>query len=214
MTALFRESFAQDAPAGTFLDRYPGFSAYPYPWRCTDKIGKYDPTSTLSVKSGKLNVRLWTDPERGPLVSAPYPKLPHDLVYGRFITRMRADLASHYKIAILLWPWSDRWPDDGEIDFPECDLDGSSPTGFVHHADSRGGQDVLPTRVKLTDWHVYEINWRKTRVVLKVDGVEIGRSTTKVPSTPMRWMLQCETTGRPDPGVEGRVQFDWVRVFR
>lgn len=212
MALIFHEGFSYGAPKGTFLERYPHWDAYPYPWKCTDKIGTYDPHN-LYVKNGRLNVRLWTDPNKGPTIAAPYPVLPRDMVYGRFQTRMRADIAHGYKIAILLWPWSDKWPDDGEIDFPECNLDGARPYGFVHHADPNGGQDAFSTNVRITDWHIYEVEWRETFVSLKVDGIEIGRSTKKVPNTPMRWMLQCETSGKPDPKVEGRVQFGWVRVY-
>ena len=211
MTLIHSESFGRDVIEGGFLDAYPCWNAYPSPWKCTDKIGTYDP-NVLSVSGGKLNVRLHTDPQRGPIVSAPYINLPKT-PYGRFATRMRADLAPGFKVAILLWPWSDKWPDGGEVDWPEGDLNGSHPTGFIHHASSSGSQDIYPTGVKLTDWHIYETIWRPKYAALKLDGVEIGRTTHHIPSTPMRWMLQCETNGRPDPKVEGSVQFDWVRAY-
>ena len=211
-TRIFSEDFKCIAPEGAFLECYPNFSAYPYPWKCTDKIGTYDPNA-ISVHDGGMSVRLHTD-SRGPIVSAPYPNLPKDLTYGRFVTRMRADLAPGYKIAILLWPWDDKWPDHGEVDFPECDLNGSHPMGFVHHATAAGTQDIYPTNAQHTDWHEYEIIWRKSHVMLKIDGIVVGETTHHIPNVPMRWMLQCETSGRPDPKVEGRVQFDWVRAYR
>lgn len=212
MARIFGETFRRDAPEGTFLDRYRNFDAYPYPWRCTDRNARYDPDN-LSVKGGKLNARLWTDPTRGTLVAAPWPRLPRNLVCGRFRTRMRATPTPGFKVAILLWPWSDTWPDEGEIDFPECNLDDPTVMGFAHHADPGGSQDVFPTTARISDWHVYETVWRPHYVAFTVDGIEIGRSTTHIPSTPMRWVLQCETAGKPHSDAQARVQFDWISAY-
>ena len=55
----------------------------------------------------------------------------------------------------LLWPVSERWPDDGEINMPEGDLDGSPLPPHALRA-PQGGQDYFSTKVDHTAWHVYE----------------------------------------------------------
>jgi len=60
------------------------------------------------------------------MVSAPEPVIPGGnpgVPYGRYVVRFRSDAIAGYKTAWLLWPNSDNWPTDGEIDFPEGNLD-------------------------------------------------------------------------------------------
>ena len=46
----------------------------------------------------------------------------------------------------------------------------------------------------MSEWHTYTIEWSPDLVVFKLDGVEVGRTTERVPNTAMRWILQTETT--------------------
>lgn len=219
--AVVGEEFTTDAALGTFLATYQNFGAYPYPWTDTSRNvrsnpGYYHPEKTLSVSGGALDAWLHYDSELGRyLVAAPTPNLPQ-MTYGRFAMRLRADRIAGYKIAPLLWPDSERWPDDGEIDFPEGDLDGTSLKAFHHYARSTGGQDVFDTRVDPTAWHVYETIWSPGRVEFLVDGQSIGSSTNYVPSTPMHWVLQMETeisSTAPPTSSSGHVQIDWVKAY-
>ena len=59
-----------------------------------------------------------------------------------------------YKTAWLLWPRSEVWPRDGEIDFPEGDLD-STIHGFVHRQGATSGSDqyAVSTSATYTSWH-------------------------------------------------------------
>jgi len=41
------------------------------------------------------------------------------LLYGRYAIHFKADPVPGYKTSWLLWPDSEKWPQDGEIDFPE-----------------------------------------------------------------------------------------------
>jgi hypothetical protein len=51
------------------------------------------------------------------------PPRHNSLLYGRYSVRFKADPLAGFKIAWLLWPDSGVWPRDGEIDFPEGELD-------------------------------------------------------------------------------------------
>lgn len=211
---VFAEDFATPAARGTFTDVYaPRWDAYPQPWRDTSGKGMYSPQRTLSVSDGQL--RIWLHSEGGqPYVAAPLPRLPQ-MTYGRFSVRFRADAVPGYKLAFLLWPDSETWPLDGEIDFPEGDLTGRI-SAFAHHADAAGGQDAFPTTATFTGWHVATTEWAPGRVTFLLDGVVIGVSTTDVPDRPMHVVLQTETTldATPVPATaSGTVQVDWFTAY-
>ncbi len=220
-TPTFSEEFSRDAALGSFLTSYTNFDAYPYPWTDTSRNvrsnpGYYHPQKTLSVSGGVMDAWLRYDSALGRyLVSAPMPKMTAQ-TYGRYAIRLRADRIDGYKIAPLLWPVSERWPDDGEINMPEGDLDGSPLAAFMHYARPQGGQDYFSTKVDHTAWHVYETLWTPGRVEFRVDGTVVGVSTQDVPSTPMRWVLQMETRisqNAPATTAQGHVQIDWVKAY-
>ncbi len=220
--SVFGEDFGRDAGLGSFLSSYQNFGAYPYPWTDTSRQersnpGYYHPEKTLSVSGGVLDAWLHYDSSLGKfLVAAPTPNLP-TMTYGRFAMRLRADRIPGYKIAPLLWPDSERWPDDGEIDFPEGDLTGSPLEAFHHFARAAGGQDSFDTGVDPTAWHVYETLWTPGKVEFLVDGRSIGSSTSYVPSNPMHWVLQMETQispTAPSTSAQGHVQIDWVKAYK
>jgi beta-glucanase (GH16 family) len=153
------------------------------------------------------------------MVAAPYPKLPggNDQLYGRYAVRYRTDAISGYKQAWLLWPKSNTWPRDGEIDFPEADL-GSTVSAFVHHQGATSGsdQDAYGTGSNATSWHTAVIEWSPGKVTFLWDGRVIGTSTSRVPNTAMHWVLQTETAlngTTPSDSAAGHVQIDWVAVW-
>jgi beta-glucanase (GH16 family) len=157
------------------------------------------------------------------MVAALLPKAPdtgrEGQTYGRYAVRFKADPIDGYKMAWLLWPDSGRWPRDGEIDFPERDLSSTTVSGFVHHQGARRGSDQASVKVEYDSsaWHTAVIEWSPDLVVFTLDGVEIGRTTERIPSKPMHWVLQTETmltSKRPPKDAAGNVQIDWVAVWQ
>ncbi len=220
---IFADDFTTDVPVGSFpsavSDRW---GAYEDGWKDTSGHGTYMPSKVLSVSGGLLNFNIHT--EAGvPMVSAPYPKINGarngtGQLYGRYAVRFRADALQHYKAAWLLWPDSGVWPGEGEIDFPEGDLDGKI-SAFMHRtgATSGGDQDYYLTDATFPTWHTAVIEWTASRVTFILDGRVLGTSTSRVPSTPMHWVLQTETalSGQvPAASTAGNVQIDWVAVYR
>lgn len=214
---IFSDDFVTDAPVGSFpgADYAAGWKAYPEPWQDTSKHGVYSPGKTLSVADGVLAINCHT--ENGThYVSAPEPMQGQSQLYGRYSVRLRAtETSSDYKTAWLLWPQSEKWPDDGEIDFPEGNTDGSM-SGFMHYASAGGGQDGFSSGVTYTDWHTVTIEWSAGSVTFSIDGGPIGTSTTKVPSTPMRYVMQTETNldgNVPSDSSVARIEVDWVAIW-
>lgn len=221
-TQIFTEDFRQDIPLGAFPETVSAkWWAYPYPWPDTSHNGRYDPHRTLSAKDGILNIHIHT--ENGEhLVAAPVPSPQmatpkRGLLYGRYAIRFRADPLPGYKTAWLLWPDSEAWPSDGEIDFPEGNLN-STISGFVHHQDgtSPSDQTAFHTDSTYSTWHTAIIEWTPGLVRFILDGVEVGKTTERIPNSPMHWVIQTETQlsgGPPADSTEGNVQIDWASIY-
>lgn len=216
---IFVDEFDQAVAAGDFPSSVSTrWYAYPYGWPDTSHNGTYDP-SIVSVHDGRLDA--WIRTTDGiHRVAAFGPVLPggsKSQLYGRWEITFRADLMRGYKGAWLLWPASEVWPRDGEIDFPEGDFD-STIKGYVHHQGATTGsdQDGFTTSARWTDWHTAVTEWTPGLVVFRLDGVEIGRTTTRVPNTPMRLVLQNETTlagFEPADSVAGHIEIERVAVW-
>jgi hypothetical protein len=221
---IFTDDFTTNVPVGSFPGSVYGskWSAYPDGWQDTSKNGTYFPSKVLSVQNGVLNMYLHT--ENGiHMVSAPEPLLPGavgragGLLYGRYTVRFRADPVPGYKTAWLLWPDSEVWPGDGEIDFPEGDLT-STIDAFMHWQNGTSGssQDAYTTNTTYSSWHTATIEWLPGSITFILDGQVIGRSTSNIPSTPMHLVLQTETAlsgAAPATSAAGNVQIAWVAAY-
>ena len=233
---IFADDFRTDVPVGGFSG-CDGSSrtcsglppavrskwwAYPDGWLDTTKQGTYMPSKTVSIAGGMMRLNLHT--ENGVhLVAAPLPILPGAIgseggqVYGRYEVRFLVQRPTPgYKLAWLLWPDSENFPGDGEIDFPEGDLNGVVD-GFVHHMNGIGDadQDAYGTAVRMSSgWHTAVIDWTAKSCAFVLDGMTIGTTTSRVPSTPMHWVLQSETDGVTNDAATADILIDWVAVYR
>jgi hypothetical protein len=227
---VFLDDFRSNVPLGEFPENPATVNrwwAYPSNWHDTSGNGTYDAHHTVSIKAGLLSIFLHTDPDTGiPLVAALVPKplggsgdpSRPNLLYARYAIRFRADSLPRYKIASLLWPASGDLLSDGEIDFPEGLLDGTIH-GYVHHTNgsSPGDQDRFVTKATFPTWHTAVTVWKADRVGYYLDGRLIGKTSDRVPNTPMHWVIQTETgtvTAAPDPQTAGLFQIDWATIWR
>ena len=212
---VFTDDFTTNVPLGSFPAAVSTkWGAYLEGWKDTSKNGTYSPGRVVSIHDGVLDKYLHS--ENGvPLVAALTPKLPANMSAGRYAIRFKADPVPRYKTAWLLWPDSEVWPRDGEIDFPEGDLDGTIHA-FMHRQNgtSGGDQDAYSTTARYTSWHTAILEWSPGRCAFILDGNTIGVSTSRVPSTPMHWVIQTETAlSGEKPTGSGHVLIDWVAVW-
>lgn len=212
---VYREDFDVAAPVGSFPGAAYGERATVYPdgWSDTSGRGQYTPSQVLSVVDGVLQWDMHTV-DGIPRGAAVLPTLPtYGQTYGRYSVRFRADPVAGYGLAFLLWPDSEKWPRDGEIDFPEGELDGPVKA-VAHHASERGTIDGFPPTTTFDDWHIATTEWRPDEITFLMDGEVVGRSTTDVPSRSMHWVLQTGTDGDalPDPAARTRIQVDWLEA--
>jgi hypothetical protein len=215
---VFSDDFTTTVPLGSFPAAVASkWIAYPSPWKDTSGYGTYSPSTVVSVNGGLLNQDIHTG-NGVAMVSALRPQVG-TMTYGRYAVRYRFDSLKGYKMAFMLWPDSNDGHGEGEIDFPEMNLDATSAWGFVHRTDSTGPDDQawFNTPLAAGSWHTAVIEWSPNLVVFLRDGVEVGRTALRTPTTPMHWVMQTETsvnlTAPPDASVQGNVQVDWASVW-
>ncbi|HEV3173235.1 MAG TPA: glycoside hydrolase family 16 protein [Actinocrinis sp.] len=233
---IFADDFLTDVPVGGFSGCDPvrricsglpsdvasKWWAYPDGWPDTDQQGIYTPSKTISISDGMMRLDLHT--ENGVhMVAAPLPKIPGasgsegGQVYGRYAIRFLVEQPTPgYKVAWLLWPDSENFPEDGEIDFPEGNLVGVI-NAYMHHMNGTSDmdQDAYQTSVRISSgWHTAVIEWTAQAVDFLLDGATIGTSTSRVPSTPMHWVIQSETDGVTPDSSTAVILIDWVAIYR
>jgi hypothetical protein len=226
---IFLDDFPTNVAKGSFPDAVSSkWGAYPSPWRDTSKNGVYSPKDVVSITNGVLNQDIHTS---GGVhkVAALTPKIPgtskYGQLYGRYEVRMRADSLPGYKMAWMLWPdsgttitGSASGGGNGEIDYPEGEFrEMDKVWGFVHrqNATSGGDQAWFKIPVNVSGWHTYTIEWSPNLVRFLLDGAEVGRTTERIPNTPMHWVLQTETSLKmvPADSTRGNVQIDWAAAW-
>lgn len=225
------ENFLTPAAEGQFLNVYgKSWGAYETGWFDTNGkptadggagTGSHYNQNNLSVVDGNLRIKVGIGSDGKAQAAVPFLLAPGstniwDRTYGRYEVRFRADPVPGYKTAFLLWPRSEQWPRDGEIDFPEGSLNGTI-NGFVHYQGATSGneQAAFSTNSTYTSWHTATIEWLPTSVTFLLDGKVVGTTKSRIPNTPMHWVLQTETNlggTQPKSGDTGYVFIDWVTV--
>ncbi|MCS7477154.1 glycoside hydrolase family 16 protein [Umezawaea endophytica] len=154
-----------------------------------------------------------------------------DRQYGRWEIRSRSQntgtSGGRYHVLHLLWPTSERWPQDGEYDWVEyTDPDAQCLSAFLHypHPSNVSVQQEYRERcpVDMRQWHNFAFEWTPSALVGYVDGVEWfrvsggggpnGRQNIQtMPSGHLNIQLD-NFTG--DSGLRAAVfEVDWVRVY-
>jgi len=129
---------------------------------------------------------------------------------------------------LLLWPASNNWPTDGEIDFAEDG--GQNPRSTSYLSDVYYGAcgsddacvDQQSTSVDWSQWHTYGVEWTPGKIVFTLDGNNVATVTSNVPTGPMHLGMQDQMEGSqicgggweacPDATTPAEVDFDidWV----
>ena len=90
-------------------------------------------------------------------------------------------MAALAKIRCVAPRWRDR--------LPEADLNGGTVGAFMHRQNGSSGsdRDHFGSAVALEGWHTYAMEWTPNRCKFFIDGKSIGKSTSRIPNTPMRF---------------------------
>jgi beta-glucanase (GH16 family) len=153
-----------------------------------------------------------------------------DRTYGLWMVRAKFDAGTGYGVAMLLWPQSNRWPQDGELDLVESARPKKNTAlSSIHWGNPPGGErDSGKLTGDYTQWHVYAVDWQPTYVKYSIDGQTVydTRFSAKkpgIPKTPMHLVMQQEPgpfgapgwIPAPDASTPDRVtvHVDWVRMY-
>jgi hypothetical protein len=221
---VFSDEFTNPIARGSFASATAGRYYVSKGWKDSSGNGTYSP-EIIAVQNGMLDIAIGT--YSGVRKVASFSPIPPgslgprgDLLGMRVAFRIRADSMAGYKGVPLLWPLSNAWPRDGEIDFPESNFD-KRPMGYMHRQGATTGSDqdyyYTPLGTTWQTWHDAVIEWVPgVRCEFFLDGVSIGRSTNRVPKTAMHLSMQFETQvsgGAPSSTVSGHVQIDRLSVW-
>lgn len=249
-TLKFSESFSTPVSVGSFASAY-GQKFDNYDGSCDSPChGTYDNARTLSVHDGVLDIDLHS--ESGVrYVAALLPKWPcpsgtpgrwvdsygngvcHSITYGAAtITFSVVGSGAHYKTAWLMWPDSNVWPGDGELNFMEScsDLTGNM-CAFTHPATTPNTSASFDSGIKYTDtyyghptwgsYHKIDFEWDTDSACYQYDDgpweCHASEPGYPVPSGPMHLVLQNETepvSSYPSTSARWHIYVDQMDVWQ
>lgn len=253
---VYADDLLTDVALGQFPQAVSGrWDAYPNGWK-DGTGGTYRPSMTVTVKDSVMDIHQHSEIVNGVreyLSAVVLPKISQSNLFGGgkvdALSYARCELCWRvtdavpgYKFVPLLWPADNKWPLNGEIDWPEGDANGNF-AAFMHNQGATVGPDAqgfypaapgalgaLKSRARrlvgaaasgvplASGWHVTTTEWLPNRCTFLLDGKKIGEATTRIPSTPMSWALQSQvwygTPKLPAVDAETHVQVDWARVLQ
>lgn len=141
-------------------------------------------------------------------------------LYGRWeICMMSPPASPNYHSVVLLWPDSENWPTDGEIDFMEIlEPTRQVVTASILHlkpgdpATKADPNDHRKIAIDATQWRSWAVEWTPEHVRGYVDGAEWFDVDRHVPTTPMHLAIQLDNFGG-DISEGGQQVVDWVREY-
>ncbi len=188
------------------------WGAYPSPWKDSSGHGVYRGKDGCSVTNGILRIGL--DVVGGtPRVTTLEPYATGTLSSALEFRCWTGPTVPGWKFLGIGWPVSNRWPAEGEIDWPEGNI-GTNPGGFMHWASATGGQDTCASGVNYTTPTTYRVELLSGKSVsVYRDGILVRTFTKAIPNTPFTWRLQAETSlDGVVPTAPAAVFIDYVSV--
>ncbi|WP_256788003.1 glycoside hydrolase family 16 protein [Frankia sp. AvcI1] len=181
----------------------------------------------VAVSDGALRLTGWIDSAGRDVSGGVASRI--NLQYGRWEARVRAERGSGYSAVVLLWPQSEHWPTDGEIDILEVPDPERQVGGNFLHLGSDNRQIENKLYADFTQWHTVGVEWLPNRITYYLDGKAVWTVTrptnsherNMIPTKPMHMTLQhdrgcfqlipCRNAQTP-PTVSMYV--DWIKIYR
>jgi hypothetical protein len=143
--------------------------------------------------------------------------------YGRWEIRAKVDKGNGYGSGILLWPSSERWPIEGEMDISEVPKGDRKFSGSYFHYGSDNTVVGHREDGDFSQWHTYAMDWDPGKLTYYVDGrVVFTVKNGSVPSTNHFLALQFDVGAKGayiparDASTPSAVTMhvDYVKVYR
>lgn len=141
--------------------------------------------------------------------------------YGRWEVRAAAAGDDEYHMVSILWPDSENWPCEGEVDYAETTGDWDIIKFFLHYG-CDNSQVSAQKALDVKQWHNYAVDWHSGGLVGYVDGVKWFETTdtSQFPPASMHQTLQldwfpdeADAAKADTPNGKGIMCADWVRVY-
>jgi hypothetical protein len=134
--------------------------------------------------------------------------------YGRWEVRAAGSGDNEYHLVSILWPDSENWPCDGEVDYAETTGDWNV-IQFFHHYGCSNLQTQAIRPIDVSQFHNYAVDWSPRGIVGYVDGVKWFEDydPTHQPPGPMHQTLQLDWFPDSTANGAGEMRVDWVRVY-
>jgi beta-glucanase (GH16 family) len=134
--------------------------------------------------------------------------------YGKIEARISTPPGS---AGVANWPafWANgtgTWPITGELDV----MEGLEGHACFHFHSTVGGPGGCAPLVSPSGWHTYAADWEPGSVTFFYDGVQVGRVTSGITTSPMYLILNLAVSPSISPPVQlpSEMLVDWVRVTR
>lgn len=145
-------------------------------------------------------------------------------IYGRWEVRARMDKGNGFGPALLLWPESENWPIDGELDIAEIPNGDRTTMYSTSHWGADNSQIGAQATGDFSQWHTFGVDWQADHVTYFLDGKAIAHYTDPVtiPRTPMQLALQNDA-GEGNSWIaavdalspaEVNLHIDWVKIYK
>lgn len=141
--------------------------------------------------------------------------------YGRWEVRARMDAGAGAAPGLVLWPTSDRWPVDGELDLMESPYGDHQTVQQTTHWGQDNQQENVETRIDAKQWHSYAVEWEQGVVRYFIDDKltreRKGTPGYDIPNKPMSLAIQVDGPNGWIPTRDGSspaemaFHVDWVR---
>jgi beta-glucanase (GH16 family) len=115
-------------------------------------------------------------------------KAGHTITYGTVEFDARVEEAQGAMTAILMWPQSNDWPRDGEIDIVETPHRTNMMTSHWQNAEGRHVHDSqFSDAFDASEWNRYRMTWLPHRLTVEVNGQLVAEWTNPdaIPRVPM-----------------------------
>jgi hypothetical protein len=136
--------------------------------------------------------------------------------YGRWEVRARFPVGCGcYHPVLILWPSAENWPEGGEIDYAEVVSGSRQKLNFFLHYGADNSVIGSSTRVDMTRWHNFAVEWTPDHISGYIDGKRFFRTTDRgtFPPGPMRQTIQLDWF--PGEGTRGGgiLEVDWATKY-
>lgn len=201
-------------------DEFNDDTVDPAAWMLYDSVGGfgtgYRKPKAITESGGQLHITAKKDVSGG--MGSKFGQL-----YGRWEFRAKTTPGRGFGSAVLLWPDSEQWPADGEIDIMEVPGEKRDLAHFVLHWSEANLMHGNAIPGDFAQWHTFVVEWLPDRVTWYVDGVKQYENTDKaaIPTKPMHITVQLDQ-GPKAGWIEARddttpdevsLDVDWVRVY-